>query len=88
VHRLRWLSPGPHHAAHAPRDWNDFDPLIGHAGSARTRTATSRILHLKPAQIADIIEESVRGEQAELLARLGQLPELEADVFEEFDRPV
>lgn len=88
VHRLRWLSPGPHHAAHSPRDWRDFDPLIGHADSAPSRTATSRIHHLKPARIAGIIEDATRGEQAELLGLLHGRPELEADVFEALDRPV
>jgi hypothetical protein len=88
VHRLRWLSHGSHHAAHSPRDWRDFDPLIGHADSAPERTATSRIHHMKPVRIADIIEEATRGEQAELIALLHGRPELEADVFEALNKPV
>ncbi|GAA2202655.1 magnesium transporter MgtE N-terminal domain-containing protein [Sinomonas flava] len=85
VHRRRWLSLGPRHAAHAPRDWKDFEPLIGHAESARVRAVTGRIPELKPAQIADIIEEATGGEQDELLAQVHADPELEADVFEELD---
>ncbi|MDQ4502414.1 magnesium transporter MgtE N-terminal domain-containing protein [Sinomonas sp. ASV322] len=85
VHRRRWLGLGPRHAAHAPRDWMDFEPLIGHAESARVRQATGRIPELKPAQIADIIEEATEHEQDELLAQVHADPELEADVFEELD---
>lgn len=85
VHRRRWLSLGPRHAAHAPRDWKDFEPLIGHAESAQVRAVTGRIPELKPAQIADIIEEATDDEQDELLAQVHEDPELEADVFEELD---
>ncbi|GAB2767104.1 magnesium transporter MgtE N-terminal domain-containing protein [Sinomonas soli] len=85
VHRRRWLSLGPRHAAHAPRDWKDFEPLIGHADSAHVRRAAGRIPDLKPAQIADIIEEATEREQHELLAQVHEDPELEADVFEELD---
>ncbi|MDQ4491685.1 CBS domain-containing protein [Sinomonas sp. ASV486] len=85
VHRRRWLSLGPRHAAHPPRDWKDFEPLIGHAESAQVRAVTGRIPELKPAQIADIIEEATGDEQNELLAQVHEDPELEADVFEELD---
>ncbi|WP_369045524.1 magnesium transporter MgtE N-terminal domain-containing protein [Sinomonas sp. P10A9] len=85
VHRRRWLSLGPRHAAHPPRDWKDFEPLIGHAESAQVRAVTGRIPELKPAQIADIIEEATGDEQDELLAQVHEDPELEADVFEELD---
>ncbi|MGN6406366.1 magnesium transporter MgtE N-terminal domain-containing protein [Sinomonas sp.] len=85
VHRRRWLSLGPRHSAHPPRDWKDFEPLIGHAESAQVRLATGRIPELKPAQIADIIEEATEHEQDELLAQVHEDPELEADVFEELD---
>ncbi|WJH26848.1 magnesium transporter MgtE N-terminal domain-containing protein [Pseudarthrobacter defluvii] len=85
VHRRRWLSLGSRHAAHPQRDWKDFEPLIGHAGSAQVRAVTGRIPALKPAQIADIIEEATGNEQNELLAEVHKDPELEADVFEELD---
>lgn len=85
VHRRRWLGLGPRHAVHPPRDWMDFEPLIGHAESARVRSATGRVPELKPAQIADIIEEATDVEQDDLLAQVHADPELEADVFEELD---
>ena len=85
VHRRRWLGLGTRHAAHPTRDWQDFEPLIGHAESARVRQATGRLPELKPAQIADIIEEANDNEQDELLAQVHADPELEADVFEELD---
>ena len=85
VHRRRWLGLGIRHAAHPPRDWRDFEPLIGHAESARVRRARGRIPVLKPAQIADIIEEANDDEQGELLAQVHANPELEADVFAELD---
>ena len=85
VHRRRWLGLGPRHAAHSPRDWLDFEPLIGHAQSARVRRAGGRLPELKPAQIADILEDATDEEQDELLAQVHQDPDLEADVFEELD---
>ncbi|WP_415856731.1 magnesium transporter MgtE N-terminal domain-containing protein [Sinomonas sp. G460-2] len=85
VHRRRWLGLGPRHAAHDVRDWQDFEPLIGHSESARVRHASARLPELKPAQIADIIEEANENEQDELLAQVHSDPELEADVFEELD---
>ncbi|WP_136611452.1 magnesium transporter MgtE N-terminal domain-containing protein [Sinomonas albida] len=85
VHRRRWLGLGTRHSAHQTRDWLDFEPLIGHAESARVRQATGRLPELKPAQIADIIEEANDNEQDELLAQVHADPELEADVFEELD---
>ncbi|BCT78286.1 hypothetical protein SCMU_41280 [Sinomonas cyclohexanicum] len=86
VHRRRWLGLGPRHAAHPARDWLEFEPLIGHRGSARVRQASGRIHGLKPAQIADIIEDANGHEQAELLDQVHRDPELEADVFEELDQ--
>jgi sporulation protein YlmC with PRC-barrel domain len=88
VLRRRWLRPGPHRAPNAPRDWKDFEPLIGHADSAEARAAASRISHLTAAQITGIIQEATGREQRELLAQLRGHPDLEADVFEELDRPV
>ncbi|MFS0718940.1 CBS domain-containing protein [Arthrobacter sp. 1P04PC] len=86
VHRRRWLGLGPRHAVHPARDWREFEPLIGHTDSARVRRSTGRIPELKPAQIADIIEEATENEQHELLAQVHENPELEADVFEELDQ--
>ncbi len=70
---------------HANQDWKAFEPLIGHARSAVLRGAVARVRGLKPAQIADLLEEASSEESSEILHRVHQDPELEADVFEELD---
>jgi hypothetical protein len=67
------------------RDWHDFEWLIGHAGSALARGPFARIRRLKPAQIADLLEEASREEETEILGHVHADPELEADVFEELE---
>jgi CBS domain-containing protein len=67
------------------RDWHDFEWLIGHAGSAPLRGPFARIRRLKPAQIADLLEDASKEEETEILGRVHADPELEADVFEELD---
>ena len=67
------------------RDWHDFEWLIGHAGSDLLRGPFARIRRLKPAQIADLLEEASKEEETEILGRVHDDPELEADVFEELD---
>ena len=70
------------------RDWHDFEWLIGHASSALLRGPFARIRRLKPAQIADLLENASKEEEeeeSEILGRLHADPELEADVFEELD---
>src|SRR5487761_1096703 len=66
-------------------DWKQFEPLIGHSGSAVLRGPFARIRRLKPAQIADQLEEASKDEETEILGRVHVDPELEADVFEELD---
>ena len=78
-------APGADDDARAFRDWHDFEWLIGHAGSALLRGPFARIRRLKPAQIADLLEEASREEETEILGRVHADPELEADVFEELD---
>jgi CBS domain-containing protein len=70
---------------HRGRDWREFEPLIGHADSAALRGTFARIRRLKPAQIADLLEEASRAEETEILGRVHGDPDLEADVFEELD---
>jgi CBS domain-containing protein len=70
---------------HASRDWKSFEPLIGHQQSSLERRARWRFGKLKPAQIADILEEADKREGGEILDRIHSDPELEADVFEELD---
>jgi CBS domain-containing protein/sporulation protein YlmC with PRC-barrel domain len=81
---LRLLGP----AEQGPRqfeDWANFEPLIGHASSALLRGPFGRIRRLKPAQIADLLEEASKAEETEILGQVHADPELEADVFEELD---
>jgi CBS domain-containing protein len=67
------------------RDWSRFEPLIGHVSSASLRGPLARIRRLKPAQIADLLEDASKAEESEILGRVHADPELEADVFEELD---
>jgi CBS domain-containing protein/sporulation protein YlmC with PRC-barrel domain len=70
---------------HQFREWAKFEPLIGHSGSALLRGPFARIRRLKPAQIADLLEEASKEEETEILGHVHADPELEADVFEELD---
>jgi CBS domain-containing protein len=69
----------------AARDWKAFEPLIGHGQSITVRRVSGRVAALKPAQIADLLEEANKVEGGEILDRVRSYPELEADVFEELD---
>jgi Mg/Co/Ni transporter MgtE len=83
----RWLLRSRHSEAdgHSFREWAKFEPLIGHSGSALSRGPFARIRRLKPAQIADLIENASKDEETEILGQVHADPELEADVFEELD---
>src|SRR5215470_12376612 len=84
-----WLGlggpPGRDQEAHPFREWARFEPLIGHTGSALLRGPFARIRRLKPAQIADLLEEASKDDETEILGHVHADPELEADVFEELD---
>ncbi|MFJ6140233.1 magnesium transporter MgtE N-terminal domain-containing protein [Kitasatospora sp. NPDC092286] len=67
------------------RDWMSFEPLIGHAQSARVRGPFGRLARLKPADLADLLEDANRTESHEILQTVHADPELEADVFEELE---
>jgi CBS domain-containing protein len=67
------------------RDWRAFELLIGESPSAAVRRTSGRVTALKPAQIADLLEEANKAEGGEILDRVRRHPELEADVFEELD---
>ena len=85
--RLSRLIPGGRstHQAGEARDWSEFEALIGHAGSEGARNPLARLRRLRPAQIADLIEEADRQETAEILSAVHADIELEADVFEEME---
>jgi CBS domain-containing protein len=70
---------------HPCQDWKAFEPLIGHTPSSRIRSGFGRVVRLKPAQIADLLEDASRIEGEEILDVVHTDPELEADVFEELD---
>ncbi len=82
---LGWQAAEAQDDARAFRDWHDFEWLIGHEGSALLRGPFARIRRLKPAQIADLLENASKEEETEILGRVHADPELEADVFEELD---
>jgi len=79
------LAPQSQDDAAVFRDWHDFEWLIGHESSALLRGPFARIRRLKPAQIADLLENASKKEETEILGRVHADPELEADVFEELD---
>jgi hypothetical protein len=83
-HRRR-RGPLARGAAHPFREWAQFEPLIGHSGSALLRGPFGRIRRLKPAQIADLLEGASKDEETEILGQVRADPELEADVFEELE---
>jgi len=68
---------------HEARDWQEFEPLIGHMRTALSRGRFTRVSLLKPAEIANLLEEASGAEGTEILGRVHADPELEADVFEE-----
>lgn len=67
------------------RPWSEFEPLIGHDATARLRARFSRLGRLRPADIADLVEEASHDESEEILDAVGGNKELEADVFEELE---
>ena len=72
-------------AGHTFRDWSDFEALIGHDATARIRAPVSRLRRLRPAQLADLVEEATHDESEEILDAVGDDKELEADLFEELE---
>lgn len=84
--RMLFGGRGPQRrGGHTFREWATFEPLIGHTGTALSRRPFGRIRRLKPAQIADLLEDASKDEENEILGQVHADPELEADVFEELD---
>jgi len=65
--------------------WSEFEPLIGHDATFKARAPFSRLRRLRPAQIADLVEEANHDESEEIFDAVGDDKELEADVFEELE---
>jgi hypothetical protein len=65
------------------RDGDEW--VLGHESSALQRSSFARVRRLKPAQIADLLEDASKDEETEILGQVHADPELEADVFEELD---
>jgi CBS domain-containing protein len=65
-------------------EWTRIEPLVGHVPTAAQRLSV-RVARLRPADIADIVEEASHEEGQEILEAVHQDHELEADVFEELD---
>ncbi|MHB1487454.1 MAG: magnesium transporter MgtE N-terminal domain-containing protein [Acidimicrobiales bacterium] len=70
---------------HETRNWSEFEALIGHSSSVGARNPLARLRRLRPAQIADLVEDADRRETAEILQAVHGDVELEADVFEEME---
>lgn len=65
--------------------WANVEPLFGHVPSAGRSLPLPRISRLRPADIADIVEQASHKEGQEILSAVHGDSELEADVFEELD---
>ncbi|MHB8571999.1 MAG: magnesium transporter MgtE N-terminal domain-containing protein [Candidatus Dormibacteria bacterium] len=65
--------------------WSHIEPLTGHMPTVARRLPLFRLAQLRPADIADIVEQASHAEREEILEAVHQDSELEADVFEELD---
>lgn len=81
----RWFGLVRGSGGQPSQDWKAFEPLIGHSPSVRSRAKFRRVGRLRPAQIADLLEDASRTEGQEILDTVHADPELEADVFEELN---
>jgi CBS domain-containing protein len=66
-------------------EWTRIEPLTGHVPSAARQLPFLRLAGLRPADIADIVEEASHEEGQEILEAVHQDQELEADVFQELN---
>jgi CBS domain-containing protein len=65
--------------------WTRVEPLVGHVPTAGLSPRFGRLSELRPADIADIVEQASHDEAEQILEAVHADPELEADVFEELD---
>ena len=66
-------------------DWASVEPFTGHVPTVRLRTPHTRLMTLHPAQLADLVEAASHDEGGEIIAAVGEDPELEAALFEELE---
>lgn len=66
-------------------EWTRIEPLTSHVPSAAREIPLLRVAALRPADIADIVEEASHDEGKEILEAVQGDRELEADVFEELN---
>lgn len=66
-------------------DWARIEPLTAHVPSAARQRPLLRVATLRPADIADIVEQASHEEGREILEAVRGNRELEADVFEELN---
>jgi CBS domain-containing protein len=66
-------------------DWKAFEPLIGYVPHRHGIGRLRRLGRLRPAQLADLLEEASQEEGQDLLEEVHEDPDLEADVFEELE---
>jgi CBS domain-containing protein len=79
--RSLWRAPEP--AEEVP--WANVEPLFGHVPTAARTLPLPRLSRLRPADIADIVEQASHEEGEEILDVVRGDSALEADVFEELD---
>ena len=65
--------------------WANVEPLFGHVPTAARTLPLPRLSRLRPADIADIVEQASHEEGEEILDVVHGDSALEADVFEELD---
>ena len=66
-------------------EWRHLEPLVGHVPTVGKGIPFPRLAQLKPAEIADLVEQATHHEGEQILEAVSADEELEADVFEELD---
>ena len=69
----------------AHRRWDALEPLSTSEDGPQVGRFGAALARLKPAEVADLLENASAAERSDILGDLANNPELEADVFEELD---
>lgn len=83
LHRHHWWAAGT--PTSSMQDWATFETLIGHQASTDLRARHGGLRRMRAADLADLLQDANKEEQADILTTLRADPGLEADVFEELD---